>query len=183
MRKLKLQMHISLDGFVATTNSEPTNFKWDDGVRSYSIDNLKKADCLLIGRTTAEALIPAWAEIDANPKHADYELGKRITDIPKVIFSNNLKTNKWDNATILHGNFANEIKALKEKKGKDIIVYGGVTFASSLINEGLIDEYHLLLNPVALGNGMKIFNGRTNLELEKSIQFACGIMLLVYKPG
>ncbi len=175
-------MHISLDGFVATTNSEPTNFKWDDGVRSYSIDNLKNADCLLIGSTTAEALIPAWAEIASDSKHADYELGKLITDIPKAVFSNNPKASKWDNTTILKGNFNEEIKALKEKQGKDIIVYGGVTFVSSLIEEGLVDEYHLLVNPVALGNGMKIFKGRTNLELEKSIQFNCGINILVLKP-
>jgi dihydrofolate reductase len=182
MRKLKLQMHISLDGFVATSNSEPLKTKWGDEPRNYSIDNLKNADCLLIGRITAEALIPAWAQIADDPKHADYELGKRITDIPKAVFSNNLKTNKWDNTTILRGNFAEEIKALKGKQGKDIIVYGGVTFVSSLIEEGLIDEYHLLVNPVALGNGMKIFHGPTNLELGKSIPFNCGINILVYKP-
>jgi dihydrofolate reductase len=183
MRKLKLQMHISLDGFVANTNNEPLASKWDDGLRNFSVDILKNVDCILHGRKTAEGFIPYWSEIGSNPKDSEYKLGKLFTDIPKVVFSNTLNASKWDNTTILTGDFAGEIQALKNKKGGDIMVYGGYTFVSSLIQHGLIDEFNLLVNPVALGNGETIFKQTTNLELEKSVQFDCGVNILTYRPS
>ena len=185
MRKLKLQMHISLDGFVATPNGEPstsTTFTWDDGVSRYSIDNLKNVDCILLGRNTAEGFIPYWAEVASNPNESEHKLGRLFTDIPKVIFSNELSTSKWDNTTIVKGKIAEAIKILKNQEGKDIIVYGGVKFVSSLIEEGLVDEYHLLVNPIALGDGMPIFNGQTPLKLAASTAFECGIVVNQYQP-
>jgi len=181
MRKLILQMHISLDGYVASTDSEPLNSKWDDGLRTFSIDILKNVDCILHGRKTAEGFIPYWSEIANNPKDPENKLGKLFTDIPKIVFSNTLKTSKWDNTTILSGDITEEIKKLKKQNGKDIIIYGGYSFVSSLIQQGLIDEFNLLVNPVALGSGEPIFKQTTNLELEKSIPFACGVNILIYK--
>lgn len=78
-----------------------------------------------------------------------------------------------------------EITQLKKQPGKDIIVYGGANFVSALIKEGLIDEYHLFINPTAIGNGMTIFkeiDGKLNLVLVKSTSFACGIVVLHYEP-
>lgn len=186
MRKLKLQMHISLDGFVATKSGEIIPSKWDNGVRLFSIDNFKNVDCILLGRKTAESLIPYWGEVTGNPKHSDYKLGKLITDIPKVVFSKKFKTSKWDNTTIVKGDIAEEIKKLKKKTGKDIIIYGGAGFVSSLIKEGLIDEYHLLVNPVAIGNGMTIFKSLDRTQKFSTIQsrfYSCGITVLSYKPN
>ena len=185
MRKLKLQMHISLDGFVATKSSEIIPSKWDNGVRLFSIDNFKNVDAILLGRKTAEILIPYWGGVAGNPKHSDYKLGKLITDIPKVVFSKKIKTSKWDNTTIAKGDIAKEIKKLKKKKGKDILIYGGYSFVSSLIQHKLIDEFYLLVNPTAVGNGQTIFSSlKDNLQLtlEKSKTFACGTVLLFYKP-
>ena len=185
MRKLKLQMQISLDGFVATKSGEIIPSKWDNGVRLFSIDNFKNVDCILLGRKTAESLIPYWGEVAGNPKHGDYKLGKLITDIPKVVFSKKIKTGKWDNATIVKGDIGEEIKKLKKKKGKDIIIYGGYSFVSSLIQHKLIDEFYLLVNPTAVGNGQAIFKylkDNLQLTLEKSKTFACGTVLLFYKP-
>lgn len=156
-------------------NSEPLLSRWDNGVRKFSIDNLKSVDCGLLGRNTSEGFIPYWGEVANNPKNSEYKLGKLFTDIPKVVFSKKLKTSKWENTTMVKGNIVEQIKKLKKKKGKDIIVYGGVSFDSSLIKEGLIDEYHLLVNPLAMVNGMKIFTVPIDLELEKSIQFNCGV--------
>ena len=76
-----------------------------------------------------------------------------------------------------HCDLADEIRKLKNQNGKDIIVYGGASFDSSLIKEGLIDEFHLFINPAAIGDGMSIFN------LVKSIVFDCGIVLLNYEPN
>lgn len=164
MRKIKLQMQISLDGFV-TANYGGTNFNWDNEVRLFSIDNLKDVDNILLGRKTSEEFI-FWREVANDPKDSDYKIGKLVTDIPKVIFSKSLKASKWDNATIAKGEIAEEIKKLKKKKGKDIIVYGGYSFVSSLIEHGLIDEYYLLVNPVAVGSGEPIFKSlQCNLQL------------------
>ncbi len=171
MRKLKLQMNIALDG------------TWDKAMTNFSIDNLKNVDCIFLGRNTAEGFIPYWEKVAKNPKDSLYKLGKPLNDIPKVVFSKKLKTSKWDNATIVKGNIAEEINALKRKKGRDIIVYGGDSFVSSLIRHGVIDEFYLLVNPVAIGSGQPIFNPLKNnsqLTLVKSKPFACGAVLLWY---
>lgn len=172
MRKLKLQMNILLDD------------KWDNGMTNFSIANLKNVDCILLGRNTAEGFIPYWGEVASNPKDNLYKLGKPLAETPKVVFSKKLKTSKWDNATIVRGDIAKEIKTLKKKKGKDIIVYGGDSFVSSLIQHDLIDEFYLLVNPVAIGDGQPIFNPLKNnlqLTLVKCKPFACGAVLLHYE--
>jgi dihydrofolate reductase len=183
MRKLKLQMVMSLDGFVKGDYGG-ANIKWDNEAYKFCIDNLKNVDCILLGRNTAEGFIPHWKGVANNPKDSDYKLGKPLTDIPKIVFSKKLKTSKWDNATIAKRHLVTEIKALKKRKGKDMIVYGGYTFVSLLIQHHLIDEYFLLVNPVAYGSGEPIFNSLKNnlqLKLEKCKPFACGIVLLHYK--
>ena len=83
------------------------------------------------------------------------------------------------------GNLVGEITKLKKQDGKDIIAYGGATFVSALIKHGLIDEFHLFINPAAIGNGMTIFKGldrKQNLRLVKSKSFDCGIVVLNYEP-
>ena len=174
-------MQISLDGFV-TADYGGTNFNWDNQVRRFSIDNLKNVDSILLGRNTAEEFL-YWRGVANNPKNSDYKFGKMLTDIPKVIFSKTLKASKWDDATIAKGDIVEEIKKLKKKRGKDILVYGGYSFVSSLIKHGLIDEYYLLVNPVAVGTGQPIFNWlKSNLQLTlvKCKPFACGTVLLCY---
>ena len=176
-------MQISLDGFV-TMEYGGTNFNWDNEVRSFSIENLTNVDNILLGRNTAEDFIPHWAKVASNPNHDDYKFGKLLTDLPKVVFSKKLKTSKWDDTTIVNGDIVEEIKNLKKKKGQDIIVYGGSSFVSSLIQHELIDEFYLLVNPTAVGNGQTIFKSlkhNLQLKLEKCKTFTCGTVLLFYK--
>ncbi len=183
MRKLKLQMHISIDGFVSATGSESSNFKWDDEIRKYSVANLGQVDYVLLGSKTAPAFIPHWASVAANPNDPDYPVGKLLTDIPKIIFSKKTTKSELSNAKMENGDLVDEIKKLKKEKGNDMIVYGGVDFVSSLISNQLIDEYHLLVNPVALGSGMPVFKQRTNLKLVKATPFSCGIVIVKYEPS
>lgn len=171
MRKLKLQMNILLGD------------KWDNEMTNFCIGNLKNSDSILLGRKTAEDFIPYWKKVAGNPQDDFYELGRLLHDIPKVVFSRKLKTSKWDNATIVKGDITEQIKALKKKKGKDIIVYGGDSLVSSLIGDALIDELYLLVNPVAIGSGKPIFNPLKNnvqLRLKKCKPFPCGVILLYY---
>jgi dihydrofolate reductase len=183
-RGLKLQMHISIDGMVSAQNGK-TFFNWDDEIRQYSIANAANVGCILLGRKTAGGFIPHWKSVADNPEHADFEIGKVITDLPKVVFSKTLRESEWANTTVANGEIADRVNQLKRQAGKDLLVYGGSSFVSSLIEHHLVDEYHLLMNPVALGNGQPIFRGLVDtlrLTLVASRPFSCGTVLLRYEP-
>jgi dihydrofolate reductase len=171
MRKLKLQMNILLDN------------KWDSGMSDFSIDNLINVDCILHGRKTAEGFIPYWTEVANNPNDPEHKLGRRFAEIQNAVFSNTLKESKWNNTTVIIGDLAESIKELKNNNGRDIMVYGGDSFVSSLIQHDLIDEYYVLANPAALGNGQQTFNPlKSELALKLMVckPFACGAVLFFY---
>ena len=182
MRKLKLQMQISVDSIVSVEGAK-TN--WDDELRAFSIANMEGVDRIVLGRKTAKDLIPYWASVATRPDDPDYGVGKSITDIPKIVFSNSLAKSNWANAELAKGDITEEINKLKKQAGKDMLVYGGSGFVSSLIKEGLIDQYYLLVNPYACGKGETIFQSLQSdlaLTLVESRQFSSGTVLLVYEP-
>ncbi len=186
MRKLKLQMQISIDGFVSTgPNDEQkwVTWAWDE-IRPYVLELLDTADTILIGRKLAADYIPYWEDINSKPDDPMHEAAQRIVRAKKVVFTKTLDKSEWDNTELAKGNVTDEIKKLKQQGGKDIIVYGGSSFVSAIIKEGLIDEFHLFVNPVALGHGGSIFNQLENfqrLKLKKSIVHNSGIVLLNYE--
>jgi len=107
-----------------------------------------------------------------------------MIEIPKVVFTKTLKKSKWINTDIATGDTTDEIMKLKRQEGKDMVVYGGASFDSSLIKLGLIDEFLLFINPVAIGNGMTIFKDLNEIQeynLLKSIAFDSGEVLLHYE--
>ena len=186
MRKLKLQVQISVDGYIAGPNGEMDwmAWNWDDALKKYVGDLTDPIDTIILGRKLAEGFIPYWANVAANPDHPEFTSGKKYTDTHKVVFTKTLDKSAWDNTVLAKGDLVDEINNLKQQEGKDIIAYGGSTFVSSLIKEGLIDEYHLFVNPTAIGDGMPIFqnlNENLKLKLVKSIAFDCGIAILHYE--
>src|SRR3954447_7727207 len=104
---------------------------------------LDTSDTLLLGRKLSTGNFINFWENTAN-ENPDHPFAKKIVDIPKVIFTKTLDKSIWNNTTLAKGNLAEEIANLKKQSGKDILVFGGAGFVSSLINEGLIDEYHLI---------------------------------------
>jgi dihydrofolate reductase len=123
--------------------------------------------------------------VAANPDDPEFTAGKKFTDMHKVIFTKTLDKSVWDNTVLAKGDLVDEITKLKKQDGKDIIAYGGATFVSALIKQGLIDEFHLFINPAAIGFGMTIFkelDSKQNLKLVKSTPFDCGIVVLNYQP-
>lgn len=186
MRKLKLQMQISVDGFVSTgPNDEQrwVTWAWDE-IRTYVLGLLDSSDTILIGRKLAIDYIPYWLDVNTKPDDPMYEVGQRIVQAKKIVFTKTLGKSEWENTELAKGNLADEIKKLKSQPGKDLIVYGGSSFVSALIKEGLIDEFHLFVNPVALGHGGPIFDQLESiqqLKLVKSIGYDCGIVLLHYE--
>ena len=109
-----------------------------------------------------------------------------MVDTTKVVFTKTLDNNNWINTKLAKGELIEEVNKLKKESGKGIIVYGGAGFVSSLIKNNLIDEYHLFINPIAIGKGLKIFEGLTekrNLRLKNCKAFDCGIVIINYEPG
>ncbi|MBX2923756.1 MAG: dihydrofolate reductase family protein [Chitinophagaceae bacterium] len=185
MRTLKLQMHLSLNGYV-TAEQGAANFVWDKDVIKFCIDNLKNVDTILLGQHTAREFIHFWDGVAVTPDHPEWEPGKWISDIPKIVFSNTITHHQWKNTTILRGSLKEEINHLKKSTGKEMLVYGGAMLASSLIENDLVDEFYFLVNPVCFSKGLTIFQSVKKtlpLTLIKSHTFGCGNVLLNYKPG
>lgn len=181
MRKLKLQVQMSVDGYIAGTDGKLDwlVWNWDDELKKYVIKLTEPVDCIVLGRKLAQGFIPHWAS------RPELEGADKMNCTKKVVFTKTLDKSYWDNTVLAKGDLADEIMNLKKQEGKDIIAYGGATFISSLIKGGLIDEYHFFINPAALGNGMTIFeelNQRQNFKLIKAAQFECGIVVLHYEP-
>jgi dihydrofolate reductase len=160
-------------------------WNWDDELKQYVTDITEPVDCIILGRKLAEGFIPYWATVAANLDAPELTAGKKFTDTPKVVFTKTLDKSEWDNTILAKGDLVDEITNLKKQDGKDIIAYGGATFVSALIKHRLIDEFHLFINPTAIGNGMTIFkelDSKQDLTLVKSISFDCGIVVLNYEP-
>ncbi len=185
MRKLKLQVQMSVDGFIADSNGEMDwmVWNWDDALKNYVSALTENVDCIVLGRKLAEGFIPHWAGA-AQIENEEQGFAKIMSETPKVVFTKTLESADWSNTILSKGNLADEINNLKNQAGGDIIVYGGGSFVSSLIKEGLIDEYHLFVNPAILGKGMPIFQSlatKQNLVLKQAQGFDCGITVLCYE--
>jgi dihydrofolate reductase len=180
-------MQLSLDGFVARPNGELDwmVWDWDDELKMYVNEMTEPVDTILLGRKMAEGFISHWSNVVVNnPNDPTYAFGKKMVDASKIVFTKTLDKSEWENTEIAKGDLTDEIYELKNQRGKEIMVYGGANFVSNLIRQGLIDEYYLFVNPVALGLGMTIFNNidnRLNLDLVETKAFSCGIALLHYK--
>lgn len=193
MRKLILQVQTTVDGYVADLNGKNdwqlwswgTDWNWDDELKKYFSDVIKNVDCILLSRKMAkEGFISHWtnaAEHKADPRYA---YAKKINETHKVVFSKTMQKSEWDNVDLAKGDLATEVNRLKSQPGKDIIVYGGATFVSALIKEGLIDEYQIFINPIAIGDGMTIFkqlDHQVNLRLIEAKSYSCEIEVVVYE--
>jgi len=187
MRKLKLQMQLSVDGFVCGPMGEMDwmTWNWDEELTQYVNELTDSVDTILLGRNMAPGFTQAWEERVKNPKDPNYYLAKRMVDYKKIFFSKTVKTIEGQNAFLENGDLKTVVEKLKTQSGKDLVVYGGAGFVSSLIKEGLIDEYHLFINPAAIGNGMSIFKSLERTQKFTAIKsklYSCGITVLSYKP-
>lgn len=188
MKKLKLQVQMTVDGFVARPNGELDwmVWDWDDELSQYVTDLTNSIDTILLGRKMTDGFISAWQNVASDPTNPMYESGKQFIELPKVAFSRTMEQSPWENTIMATGDLAEEISKLKNQDGKDLIVYGGASFVSSLIKGNHIDEYYLFVNPAVIGDGLTIFREveqKRNLTLVKAIPFACGIVLHHYEPA
>lgn len=177
MRKIIVTMYLSVDGVMEAPH------KWHDpwfskDVENYKVDELlQQSGPLLLGETTYQEFADVWPSIKDDIGYADY-----INDIKKYVVSDNLKEASWNNTEIISGDVFEQIKKLKQEPGKDIFIHGSALLVDSLIKQGLIDEFHLMIFPVVVGRGKKLFKDNTEvaLKLIDIKKFSSGVVMLDY---
>ena len=175
-------MQMSVDGFVAGPEGQ---LDWmtrgmDEKLIGFINELTDSSDTILLGRKMTEGFVNYWEGVQ--PESPEFSFAKKMVDMKKVVFSKTIDNIKGENATVENGDLVTAVNDLKNQSGKDIVVYGGASFVSSLIDNGLIDEFNLFINPTAIGNGMKIFSGRTKLKLTNSQAYDSGIVVNTYVP-
>jgi dihydrofolate reductase len=177
MRKVKLAMYVSLDGVVE--NPAWTGPFWNDELSQLQKDYLFASDALLLGRVTYQGFAAAWPTMEGTG-----EFGDKMNSMPKFVFSNSLETGEW-NATLLKGDPAAEVAELKEQPGQDLLIYGSGDLVDELTRHRLIDEYRLMLHPVIVGSGKRLFNGLEEIPLRLADTTATetGVVVLTYTRG
>jgi dihydrofolate reductase len=186
MRKIIVTEFITLDGVVEAPGGNETphpNGGWQRAYHhaetgKYKVDELAAVGALLLGKNTYEMFAGFW------PSQTDAMFGQPINRLPKYVVSSSLQTAEWNNSHILR-NVANDVAALKNTQGGDVLVYGSATLAKSLLHHDLIDELHLLLYPVCIGGGLRLFDDGRQLQkfaLKYSHVFDNGVILLEYQP-
>jgi dihydrofolate reductase len=185
MRKLISFMHISLDGFVAGPNGEMDWIKVDEEIFDFVGARISEGETALYGRKTFEMMEGYWPTAADQPdasKH-DIEHSRWYKKVHKIVLSRTLSNEGLTNTQIISDNLEEKIKAAKQEKGKEILLFGSPTATHSLIERDLIDGYWLFLNPVLLGKGIPLFTGiknKTELDLISTRRFACGVTEMNY---
>lgn len=180
MRTLKLQMAMTVDGFVASADGQVDwMVKYDPKAWGEANRLIDTSDTLLMGRKMVPDFMTYWENV--KPDSDEYAFAQKMLDVPKIVFSHTLQEVKGENIRLERGDLVTVVKQLKQQSGKDILVYGGVSFANSLVEHNLVDQLNLFVNPVAIGKGKPIFRSQKSLNLTGSTAFPCGVVLNTYR--
>lgn len=175
MRKVVVAEFMSLDGVV----HEPmwSLPYWNDEIAKFKGEETAASDALLLGRVTYQGFAAAWPE-------SEDEGAAYFNSVRKYVVSTTLDRVEWNNSTLIKDNIVDEITRLKQQNGKDITVHGSVTLVQTLMQHDLVDCYRLLVYPLVLGSGKRLFeNGsRAKLKLVETKTFSSGVVALVYQP-
>jgi len=187
MRSVIVTEYLSLDGVVQDPGGVGeieqggwTIPYWNDEIAKFQSDGLFTSDALLLGRVTYEGFAAAWPDMT----HEEGEFADRMNSLPKFVATRTLDQLEW-NATPLKGDVVEEVAKLKQQPGQDLLIYGSGELVRTLMQHDLIDEYRLLVYPVVLGNGKRLFGeGSTaTLKLVETQTFSSGVVALIYQPA
>jgi dihydrofolate reductase len=181
MRRVIVQMSVSVDGFVAPAKGAPDHRSApeDPVLKERKLDWMRQIGTHAMGRVTYEEMAGHW------PYSSD-AYAAPMNELPKVVFSKTLERADWNDSRVARGDLAEEISALRQESGGDIIAWGGASFAQALSRAGLVDEYRLVINPMALGDGLSLFKGLSapiRLQLVEARTYATGVVLHIYRPA
>jgi len=190
MRKLFLYMTMTFDGFIAGPNNE---LDWmmqtaDQEMNTDVVDLIAGADVGLMGYPTASGMIPYWSSVAQNPSasRAEHEIAQVVNRIHAIVISNTQEQLPGDNSELLlvknDRDLVEAITRLKRQPGRDLGVPGGVRTAQAFVRLGLVDEYVLMVHPVAIGRGKPLFTQRVSLELVSAKTYESGVMRVCYRP-
>jgi len=177
MRNIIVTEFMSLDGII---EDPQWTFKyWNDEIAAFKGEETSAEESLLLGRVTYEGFAAAW------PERTDKDSGGvYFNDTRKYVVSTTLDTVEWNNSILMKDNIIEEITKLKQEDGPDLVVHGSATLAQTLMQHDLVDRYRLLIYPVILGEGKRLFNTETTatLKLVETRPFSSGVVGLIYEP-
>ena len=179
MRNIVAGLFVSLDGVMEAP--ETWHFPYfNDEMGEVVASQTAAADTMLLGRRTYEEFAGYWAD-----KGSDVEFADVINNTPKLVASTTLKAVGWQNSSLIEGDVAEELRRLKQGPGKDISITGSATLVRSLLRDNVLDELRLLVHPIVVGSGKRLFEegtGRVPLKLVDSRTLATGVLYLTYEP-
>jgi dihydrofolate reductase len=191
MRRVIVSEFVSLDSVMEAPETWTLQFGSEEQQR-YKFDELAAADSLLLGRTTYEGFAAAWpGMMDQYEGPGRTELGEyadMMNGYPKHVASTTLQGSlEWNNSTLIGRNVGEGVSNLKRQDGKDILVFGSGELVNTLMGHDLVDEYRLMIFPVVLGSGKRLFGDRSGttkaLRLADTKTFASGVVVLTYEPA
>lgn len=183
-------MMLTLDGCVSGPKGElDWLFAINDEERGNYVFNLyTNMDGILVGRKTYQDCANYWpkAALDESSQPKDRAFARLMNAMPKFVFSKTLNKVEWSNSKLVKGDIAKEVTKLKQQPGKNLVLIGGFSIAQTFLKLGLIDEFHLIVHPLVLGSGKRLFaveglNEHLNLKLIKSTTFESGVLALHYQ--
>ena len=179
MRRIVAAEYVSLDGVM----EEPawTGPYFDEELGKAQLDLLFASDALLLGRVTYQGFAAAWPSMTDEQGFAD-----RMNGLPKFVVSTSLTEVEWNNSSLIEDNVAEEVSRLKEQPGQDILIYGSGDLVRTLMEHDLIDEYRLMVFPIVLGSGKRLFGDgtdKTSLKLADTGTTTAGVVILTYRPA
>src|SRR5438093_11435633 len=177
-RRLAATLFVSLDGVVESPEKGSCAYRSDE-IRKFKRDETMASDALLLGRVTYGGFGAAWPSRKDDEGFAD-----RFNSMAKYVAYRTLKTLAWNNSHVLRGDVAAAVAKLKQEAGNDIVIHGSPTLIRSLMPHDLIDEYRLLVYPVVLGRGKRLFDetSHANLKLVETKAYSTGVVKQVYHP-
>ena len=191
MRRVIVSEFVSLDGVMEAPERWTLQFGSEEQQR-YKFDELAAADALLLGRTTYQGFAAAWPGMMdqyEGPRRAELgEYADMMNGYPKHVASTTLQEPlEWNNSTLIGANVAEGVSNIRRQDGKDILLFGSGELVNTLMGHDLVDEYRLMIFPVVLGSGKRLFgNGSAttkSLRLADTKRFASGVVVLTYEPA
>jgi dihydrofolate reductase len=187
MGRIVVTEFVSLDGVMEDPGGAESykhggwTFQFDrgDDGNKFKLDEALDADALLLGRVTYEGFAEAWPSRDG-------EFADKFNNMPKYVVSSTLENPTWNNSTVLGGDLAAEVARLRDEHDGDIVVHGSAQLAQALVDQGLVDELRLMVFPVVLGSGKRLFGEMTDLRrmrLTDSKVVGDGVAILIYEPA
>lgn len=183
MRKLSIFNFITLNGYFKGIEEDISWHQHGGEENTYSTEMLASGNTLLFGRITYEMMKSFWPTPEA--KQSSPVVAAGMNQAEKIVFSRTLQKADWNNTTLIRENIIEKVKEIKQTKGKDLTLLGSGTIVSQFAEAGLIDEYQIMVDPIAIGEGKPIFKGIKNhlqLRLTDAKVFKSGVVLLCYKP-